>query len=182
MCHFSYLSNSILTPGLSETPHRTQLWDVSGRGCNEPRVHATWFQLQLYMTRQCGARKERLEIMQKVFVFMIQIPAPLLSGSSSPYDYERVFYLCEDQSVELGIPCWNKRNQKEQPRSQYPSCCAFPLQFLHSSEACRMTLPSQGCFWEQVPDNKCFLIRLQLVKVFSEFGEAEWWLFLWLKN
>ena len=57
------------------------------------------------MTRQCGARKERLEIMQKVFVFMIQVPAPLLSGSSSPNDYEHVFYLCEEPSLELGILC-----------------------------------------------------------------------------
>lgn len=57
------------------------------------------------MTRQCGARKERLEIMQKVFVFMIQVPAPLLSGSSSPNDYEHVFHLCEDPSLELRILC-----------------------------------------------------------------------------
>ena len=105
MGQFSYSSDSILTPGLSETPHRTRPCDDSGRGCNEPRAHATWFQLQLYMTRQCGARKERLKIMQKVFVFMIQVPVPLLSGSSSPNDYEHVFYLCEDPSLELGILC-----------------------------------------------------------------------------
>lgn len=105
MCCFSYLSDSILTPGLSETPHRTRPRDDSGRGYNEPRAHTTWFQLQLCMTRQCGARKERSEIMQKVFVFMIRVPAPLLSGSSSPNDYEHVFYLCEDQALELGILC-----------------------------------------------------------------------------
>lgn len=109
MCRFSYLSDNILTSRLSETPHRTRPRDYSGGACNEPCAHTTWFQLQLYVTRQCGAGKERLETMQRAFVFMVQIPGLLLAVSSYTY-YSHLFRLCGDPSLKLGVLCRNRRH------------------------------------------------------------------------
>lgn len=74
MCHFSYWSNYILTPRLSGAPHRTQTRDYSGGPCNEPSAHTARFQLQPYVTRQCGARKGVRGTEQRVFVFVIPEP------------------------------------------------------------------------------------------------------------
>lgn len=115
-CHFSYLSDNILTPGLSETPHSTRPWDYSGGGCQEPRAQPQASVTAFYDQR---AQSWRGTMQTAQRVRMGHIPGPLLSGC---YPCSRWFSLGEDLSLKLGFQCRSMRHWEEKPRSPPWSC------------------------------------------------------------